>query len=66
VLLDIEVPTGTGSRGAIELADQALDLFAGWPASALTFLAGTPGPAVQQGDLYRLTVTVPFRHDDLR
>lgn len=66
VVLDIEVPAGTGSRGALALADQALDLFAGWPASGLTFLAGAPGPAVQEGDLYRLTVTVPFRHDDLR
>ncbi|MEQ8816542.1 MAG: phage tail terminator-like protein [Thalassobaculum sp.] len=66
VLLEIVTAAGTGSRAASLLADQALDLFAGWPASSLTFLAGAPGPAVQSGDGYRVTVTVPFRHDDLR
>jgi len=66
VSLEITVPAGTGSRPAHELADQALDLFAGWPVSNLTFLAGAPEPAPQSGQAYRLTVVVPFRHDDLR
>lgn len=66
MLLDIDVPGGTGSRGAIERADQALDLFANWPASELVFLAGSPGPALQLGERCRVTVTVPFRFDDLR
>lgn len=66
VLLEIHVPAGGGSRAALALADQALDLFAGWPVSALTFLAGAPEPAAQSGGHYRVTVTVPFRFDDLR
>ncbi|MEQ8396515.1 phage tail terminator-like protein [Thalassobaculum sp.] len=66
VRVEINVPAGSGSRSALELADQALDLFASWPVSSLTFLAGSPEPAIQRGDLYRVTVSVPFRHDDLR
>lgn len=66
VVLDIHTATGSGSRLALQLADLTLDLFAGWPASPLRFLAGSPAPAVQSGDLYRVTVTVPFRYDDLR
>lgn len=66
VVLDLHVPAGGGSRTAFDLADQALDLFAGWPASALTFLPGSPEPAAALGEHYRVTVTVPFRLDDLR
>lgn len=66
VVLDLHVPAGTGSRAALLLADQALDLFAAWPASELTFLPGAPEPATQLADRYRVVVTVPFRHDDLR
>lgn len=66
VMLEIHVPTGGGSRAAFTLADQALDLFAAWPASALTFLAGAPEPGRQSDESYRVTVVVPFRFDDLR
>lgn len=66
VLLEFHAPAGSGSRGAHRLADDALDLFAAWPAGDLVFLAGSPEPAVQAGALYRVPVTVPFHHDDLR
>lgn len=66
VSLEISVPAGSGSRAAHDLADQALDLFAGWPVSELIFLAGAPEPARQSGQAYRVAVTVPFRHDYLR
>lgn len=66
VILDIHVAAGDGSRGAYDLADRALELFAGWPASALIFLAGGPEPAVAIGRDYCMAVTVPFRFDDLR
>jgi len=66
VVVDIHVPAGSGSRAALELADLAVDLFAGWPVGELVFLAASPAPAVPEGGVYRLSVTVPFRHDDLR
>lgn len=66
VVVDIHVPAGTGSRAALELADQAIDLFAGWPVGDLVFLAASPAPAMAEGGVYRLSLAVPFRHDDLR
>lgn len=66
VALAIHIPAGGGSRTAHALADQAIDLFAGWPASALSFLAGTVEPALQSAESYAVVVIVPFRHDDLR
>ena len=66
VAVEIHVAAGTGSRTALHLADQVLDLFAGWPPSPLCFLPGWPAPAARAGDAYRVIVTVPFRHDDLR
>lgn len=66
VVLEIHVPAGSGSRAALSLADEALDLFATWPDSALVFLPGAPAPAAGGDGDYRVVVTVPFRHDDLR
>ena len=66
VVLDITSAAGTGSRSAVELADQAIDLFAAWPVSELVLFPGALEPSVQLADTYRTTVAVPFRHDDLR
>jgi len=66
VMVDLHVPAGGGSRAAFALADAALDLFAGWPASDLVFQPGSPEPGGGRGEDYRVAVVVPYRHDDLR
>lgn len=64
----IHVAKGTGTARAWRLADQIGALIAGAALPGLTLEAAGPASEAGQADgpYFRLTVAVPFRHDDFR
>ncbi|WP_420562617.1 phage tail terminator-like protein [Thalassobaculum sp.] len=64
----IHVARGTGTAGAYRLADQIGGLIAAASIPGLALeAAGTASEAGQDdGPYFRLTVAIPFRHDDFR
>ncbi len=65
-LVEVRVAAGSGTAGALRLADDVAGLFAGAGVPGLTFEAASTYPGPEDPAYFCLRVAAPFWHDAFR
>jgi hypothetical protein len=64
--INIYVPVNTGTAEAYKIASKVVDIFYSYDIGGIYFETGYPAPSGQQGNWYRLTVTIPFVYNEVQ